>query len=226
MRLSFLKRTHSPKIYDCGYTDSTSGIYIVTDPVKYRFYQQEYLRSNPGIKWRSYIPVLNTSIQYLEIGVHKGENIIDVANSYAQHPLSKIHCVDPWEDYQEYTEYKKEQPVLFDMFKANTKHISDKCIKYRGFSDNIVPKFDDNYFDIIFVDGNHEMEFVYRDGVMSFQKVKSGGYIIFDDYSNYWPQTMTGIDRFLKEYSEWIEIIARPTSIVFGCSPQVIIRKL
>lgn len=182
----------------------------------------KHFRDNPGIKWSSYIPIEDKPIQYLEIGVHKGINVIDVAKSYCKHPDSKIYCVDPWVDYDEYPEYKGQQDVLFSIFNNAIKGYKDKCIIRRGFSDDIIPTFENNFFDIIFIDGNHETEFVYRDGCMSFQKVKPGGYIIFDDYTiRSWPQTVKGIDQFLTEYSDKIKIIARPNSV-----GQVIVKKL
>lgn len=125
-------------------------------------------------------------------------------------------------DYNEYPEYKGLQDIHYNSAMRTLAPFMGKCIIHRGFSDNIVPTFSDNYFDIIFVDGNRETEFVYRDGVMSFQKVKSGGYIIFDDYTPNWQTTIDGIDKFLEEYSGRIRILARPTSY-FG---QVIIQRI
>ena len=75
----------------------------------------------------------------------------------------------------------------------------DKVVVHRNFSHNVVPTFEDDFFDIAFIDGNHETEFVYKDGVMTFPKVKPGGVIIFDDYD--WPQTRVGINKFVTEYS-------------------------
>ena len=56
---------------------------------------------------------------------------------------------------------------------------------------------EDNFFDIAFIDGNHESDVVYRDGIMVLQKMKSGGTIIFDDYD--WRETKIGIDKFINE---------------------------
>lgn len=181
----------------------------------------KYFADNPGIKWSQYIPIEDKPIQYLEIGVHKGINVLDMVKSYCKHPNSKIHCVDPWVDYDGYPEYKGQQDVLFSIFNAAIRGYEDKCVIHRGFSDDIVPTFEDNFFDIIFVDGNHETEYVYRDGCMSFEKVKTGGYIIFDDYTTSWSQTMKGIDKFLIEYSDRIQILAKTNSV-----GQVIVKKI
>ena len=182
----------------------------------------QWVRDNPGIKWNKYIPIEFKPIKYLEIGVSEGVNIVDVAKSYCAHPESKMYCVDPWQDYDEYPEYKGQQDIKYNTAMNNIAPYFDKCIVHRGFSDNIVPTFSDNFFDIVFVDGNHKTEYVYRDGVMSFKKVKSGGYIIFDDYYDKWPQTVVGVNKFLDEYSDRILVLARPT-IYFS---QVIVQKL
>jgi hypothetical protein len=164
----------------------------------------QYLRDNPGIKWKSAIPIPSGPIQYLEIGVCEAINVIDVLKSYCLHPESVIHCVDPWIEYDEYPEYKGEIQNRYQiaMRKIQRSGQAHKFKIYRDFSDNIVPTFPNNYFDIIFIDGNHQTEFVYRDGVMSFEKVKQGGFLIFDDYTGQWPQTIVGINKFLSEYKE------------------------
>ena len=185
---------------------------------KGRFYNK-----HPEVNWAPYVPMSQGSIRYLEIGVADGGNVLLVANSYCKHPDSRIYCVDPWMDYDEYPEYKGEQQTAWATFNSNIRNSDNfsKFIVNRGFSNDIVPKFQDEFFDIIFVDGNHETEYVYKDGVMSFEKVKKGGYIIFDDYVQTWSQTMKGIDIFLDEYKDKIKVLSKHNDFF-----QVIIQKL
>ena len=159
--------------------------------------------------WVSHIPIPNGPINYLEIGCADGANLIVISKSYAKHPNSRLYCVDPWMDYDEYPEYKGQQEKGYNMFLSNINKLADinQFVIKRGFSDDIVPTFQNNFFDIIFVDGNHETEYVYRDGIMALQKVKVGGYIVFDDYVNSWKQTMVGIDNFIAEFKDKIDII-------------------
>jgi len=186
-------------------------------------FQGRYYNKNPGINWSQFIPVPDAPIRYLEIGVADGGNAIHIANSYCKHPDSRIYCVDPWMDYEEYPEYKGLQSKAWQTVNTNIQKSGhmDKFLIHRGFSDVIVPKFQDNFFDIIFVDGNHETDYVYRDGVMALQKANSGGYIIFDDYIQSWSQTMKGIDMFLHDYKNNIEILSINNNFF-----QVIIQKL
>ena len=180
----------------------------------YDNFQGRYYNKNVEQTWTPYIPMKDGPINYLEIGVADGGNAIHVAQSYAKHSDSKIFCVDPWFDYDDYPEYKGQQDIAWNSFNNNIQNFGsiDKFIIKRGLSHEIVSLFKDNFFDIIYVDGNHEEDYVYEDGVMALQKCKPGGYIIFDDYQpGRWDQTIRGIDMFQKNFSNKIQIIEKMT---------------
>ena len=158
------------------------------------------------------------SINYLEIGTFYGANIISVAESYGSHPDSRMYCIDPWEDYSEYPEYKGEQPTIYNAFITNIENSGhrDKIIVNRGYSNNEIPKFADNFFDIIYIDGNHEPEYVLEDAVLSFRKLKKGGIMIFDDYGWGGPDlTQAGIDAFARGFHKRTKILGIKESQVF-----------
>jgi hypothetical protein len=144
-------------------------------------------------------------IKYLEIGVFYGIHLFEIASIF---PNASLFGIDPWIDYSEYSEYKGQQNTILDGFKRNlSKCPNNKRIQaYRGLSNDIVPTFQNDFFDIIYVDGNHETDYVYKDGLMSFQKCKPGGYIVFDDSD--WPQTLKGIQKFEEELVDKIKIIS------------------
>jgi predicted O-methyltransferase YrrM len=123
-------------------------------------------------------------INYLEIGTFYGANILSVANTYGLHNDSRLYCIDPWEDYNDYPEYKNQQPIIYNSFINNIENsgVKDKIIINRGYSNLEIPKFQDEFFDIIYIDGNHEPEYVLEDAVLSFRKLKKNGIMIFDDY--------------------------------------------
>jgi predicted O-methyltransferase YrrM len=161
-------------------------------------------------------------INYLEIGAFYGANIISVGLSYGLHNESKLFCIDPWEDYNEYNEYKNEQPHIYETFNENIKNsgFQDKIIINRGYSNKEVCKFDDDFFDIIYIDGNHEPEYVLEDAVISFRKLKVNGIMIFDDYGWGGPDlTQKGIDAFLSGYSKRIQYLN-------NINTQVLIKKI
>jgi hypothetical protein len=170
--------------------------------------------------WLSILPSneYNRPIHYLEIGTRHGDNLLCVANFYGLHNDSQLHCIDPWEDYDEYPEYKGNQQSSYDIFNNNINESihKDKIYIHRGFSDKIVPTFDDLFFDIIYIDGNHEPEYVLEDAVLSFRKLKKGGIMIFDDYGWGGPDlTQRGIDGFLSGYHKRINVLTIKESQVF-----------
>ena len=195
------------------------------------YYQETYkdyfgpVYKQPDRWWIPRINIDYTSpINYLEIGVFYGIHAIQVSEKLTN-PSSKIQCVDPWIDYNEYHEYLGQQNKIWNAFNRNLSKCENrnKFEIHRGFSDDILPTFSDNFFDIVYVDGNHETEYVYRDGCMSFQKLKKRGYMIFDDYD--WKETKVGIDRFINEYKSMIHIIDTLTGDGISFH-QIIVQKL
>ena len=160
----------------------------------------------------------NKQINYLEIGAFYGANIISVANTYGLHSDSKLYCIDPWEDYTDYPEYKNQQSSIYKSFVINIENsgVKDKIIANRGYSNSEILKFQDNFFDIIYIDGNHEPEYVLEDAVLSFRKLKKDGIMIFDDYGWGGPDlTKKGIDGFLSGYHKKIIILGEKDTQVF-----------
>lgn len=171
--------------------------------------------------WFSHVDLneyFNKPIKYLEIGTFYGANILSVAATYGANVDSKLYCIDPWEDYNDYPEYKNEQSSIYNTFIQNIESsgTKDKIIINRGYSNVEVLKFEDEFFDIIYIDGNHEPEYVLEDAVLSFRKLKKGGIMIFDDYGWGGPDlTQKGIDCFLSGYSKKITYLGMVETQVF-----------
>ena len=160
--------------------------------------------------WQGIIPREDKPIQYLEIGVHSGVNLISVERLYAKHPESRLYAIDPWQDYDEYKEYKGTQDQTYLRFCRHIRSfgLEEKVVTVRGLSNEKIPTLEDNFFDIVYIDGNHNPEFVLEDAVLSFRKLKTNGYLIFDDYGFDGKEgTSKGIDGFLSAYSKKIKVL-------------------
>jgi hypothetical protein len=159
-------------------------------------------------EWNGKIQIEDKPINYLEVGAFYGGNFLSVADSYAKHPWSKLYVVDPWTNYAEYDEYKDlDMETVFDAFTRNIEHIKDKVEICRGSSYEKLPEFQNNFFDIIYLDGNHDFIYVLADAILSFSKLKVGGYMIFDDYDLGWEGVLYGVTQFIEYHKSRIEIL-------------------
>jgi hypothetical protein len=146
----------------------------------------------------------------VEIGVHIGDfaqEIIDVVS-----PM-ELHLIDPWKHETSLT-YK--DAWYGGKAKNGQKEMDKRCLRvhkrfrheihkgqvyiHRGYSGDILNQFPDEYFDWIYIDGNHLYEYVKKDLELSFCKTKPGGYITGDDYTKIgWWQG--GVKKAVDEYS-------------------------
>jgi hypothetical protein len=172
---------------------------------------------NISYKWLQIIPEPKTSIKIMEIGAYHGANICSYMKTYAKHPNTEIHCVDPWFDYAGYNEYMYKQQTNYSIFINNISKLNPsdlhKIYIHRGLSENIVPSFENESYDIIYIDGNHEKRYVVEDSVNTFKKVKKGGWIVFDDMHD--KEVFEGVQSFLKIYASYFEVCQLQNSQLF-----------
>lgn len=171
--------------------------------------------------WHSVLNVDEYSqkpINFLEIGTFYGENVFSVAKSYALHNDSRIYCVDHWEDYSDYPDYKSRESTIYSEFLYNVQTSEDrhKISIHRGYSHSKIHTFQDKFFDIIYIDNSHQPEYVMEDAVLAFRKLKDGGIMIFDDYGWGGPDlTQRGIDAFMSGFHKRITFLENKNSQVF-----------
>jgi hypothetical protein len=127
-----------------------------------------------------------------EIGVHKGEFSERILRKVKPR---KLHLIDPWK-YESSDEYRnalygrkaKGGQVEMDQLYDDVCNRLDRDIRvgrvtiHRGCSSDVCGGFPDEYFDWVYIDGNHLYEFVKQDLDVFYRKVKRGGYMAGDDY--------------------------------------------
>lgn len=156
--------------------------------------------------WLPVVPRQEGPCTILEIGAYHGANVCSLMHTYATHKDSRIHCVDPWHDYAGYSEYQDVQVTNYATFLRNITKLSpvdlNKLYLHRGLSEDIVPTFADEMFDIIYIDGNHETKYILEDAVLSFKKLKPGGWMIFDDM--HFDAVRASVDAFFPIYKPFL----------------------
>jgi len=148
----------------------------------------------------SFLPIdRNENFNYLEIGSFEGLSSLFILSYWKN---ANVTCVDTWEtskdesqflDFNFQTVEKKFDTNLKDFsFRKikNTSEIAFKELKQR------------DSFDYIYIDGSHNGIDIYNDALASFNILKVGGIIIFDDITNIYQEIeMQPHDAFEKFYS-------------------------
>lgn len=129
-----------------------------------------------------------------EIGVYTGDysqEILSVVNP------SRLHLIDPWK-YQEDERYAtslygggigKDQANMDSIYNAvRAKFVNEiksgVVSTHRLPSEQAAALFMDEYFDWVYIDGDHQYECVKRDLENFYPKLKGGGFLICDDYDS------------------------------------------
>lgn len=155
------------------------------------------------------------NFNYLEIGSYEGCSAIYLADRFKG---SKIFCVDIWkrvrEEYNESINFNN----IEKNFDFNSKNYSN-IYKIKKYSDEFFLD-NDKTFDIIYVDGHHLAEQVYKDAVNSWKVLNKKGLLIFDDYiwknySNVEKNPCYAINKFLVERNKELEIAEVTNSQIF-----------
>lgn len=146
-----------------------------------------------------------------EIGVYTGAHA-DLIFRLTQPKV--LHLIDPWkplkgEIYKGWGSARRTQEE-HDKLYMRTLMIMDEAIKqsraviYRMTSSEAVEIFRDEYFDWIFIDGDHTYQAVKDDLNNYYPKIKWGGYICGHDYNekptkNY--GVVQAVQEFIKEHN-------------------------
>lgn len=117
-----------------------------------------------------------SGIKGLEIGSWKGFSTALIC-SYLENMSGTLSCVDVWKNKE-----------IFDIFTNNMKTLKyDKLIQvFKGDSRKILGRFENNYFDFIFIDSDHSYWSFIFDLLTSVRTIREGGIILGHDAEEWW----------------------------------------
>lgn len=149
-------------------------------------------------------------LKMLEIGSYKGESAFMFASLGI---FKEIHCIDPFNGDEEANDvFIENWDNVKEEFEVNTRYFNNITL-HQGFSYDLVKNFEDNYFDFIYIDGNHDYENVKRDIELYLPKTKHliGGH----DYQKEWPGVVKAVTEVFgipdKIYPDgsWVKLIKK-----------------
>jgi len=102
-----------------------------------------------------------------EVGIFRGEfskKIIDIVQP------QKLHLLD----------------INLEPFnRTNITGYEEKTQIQEGDSSTLLATYNDGFFDVIYIDGDHRYEGCKKDAVEAFKKLKVGGLLVFNDYTHF-----------------------------------------
>jgi Methyltransferase domain len=138
-----------------------------------------------------------------EIGVYRGDFAQLILK--ATNP-KKLHLIDPWR-FEIDPAYARSlyggssgrsqsnmDAIYGSVLQRFRSAIKSGAVEvHRNMSSEYCANFQDNYFDWIYIDGNHQYEFVKQDLEMYLPKIKTEGLIAGDDYGSpgWWQDGVT-----------------------------------
>lgn len=137
--------------------------------------------------------VVGNKLKIAEIGVYKGRctamwNVILINEGIDYDYYAIDHFLGSSEHNKNFDYYE----VSLD----NLKPIIDKINLIKNDSVSESKNYDDEYFDIVYIDASHEYEYVKEDILSWLPKVKNGGIICGDDYHPVWHGVIKAVDEF------------------------------
>lgn len=150
-------------------------------------------------------------LRYLEIGVYEGRSLLWMLDNVLTHSGARATGIDPFLD--------KKSELLFRANLEKSGH-AGKVTVIVGFSQTELRKLPLDSFDVVYIDGSHTADDVLADATLSFDLLRVGGLMIFDDYR--WTGTQRGrtplppelrpqvaINAFITAYRNRVEVVYR-----------------
>lgn len=162
---------------------------------------------------------LGKGLKICEIGVFKGEFSKFIYESLEP---KELHLIDIFEGKMCSGDKDGKNIVWVDLedeYLILQKHFTENknVIIHKGFSNQVLNNFEDNYFDVIYIDGDHTYDGVKSDLYLSFKKVKNGGLICGHDYTEkMFPGVVKAVNEFCSEVNLTINHLTDDGCPTFG----------
>lgn len=130
----------------------------------------------------------------IEIGCDIGDTANFLLDS---NPNLTLFSVDPYMEYQDWNgRQMNDREEIYQRMGDRLKGYSNRFTHIRKTSNDAVKEFDDEEFDLVFIDGLHTYEQLTLDCANYYSKVKPGGIFAGHDFT-----AIEGVNRAAKEFA-------------------------
>jgi len=134
----------------------------------------------------------NNNLVGVEIGVREGYNAENMLLSLS---IKKLFLVDPYLEYP--LRCQKDQGYMYGYMIKNIGKYKERVEIIKMLSSAAVRYIPDD-LDFVFIDGNHDYDFVKKDIELYYPKVKDGGVFGGHDYCYGYPGVIEAVDEFIE----------------------------
>ncbi|OGU74885.1 MAG: hypothetical protein A2V93_04340 [Ignavibacteria bacterium RBG_16_34_14] len=162
---------------------------------------------------------------FAEVGSWKGRSAIWFIENFLQHLDSVIYCIDTW-NINEWNDFNQEKVLLQSnsqrakeldveniyeqfLFNINFKGYSNKCRVSKKRSIEALSDFNNNFFDFIYIDGDHSEQGCYDDLKAAWPKIKTGGILFGDDWT-WQDKGVFPVRKAVKKFAEENSLKTKP----------------
>ena len=119
-----------------------------------------------------------------EVGVYRGE--FAAAMLQRCDCLARYYMIDPWKHLDDWNKPANQNDAVFEQFfqetKANTDFAAARRVILRGKTTEVIDQIPDGELDFAYIDADHILRGIAIDLILSYPKVRVGGFIGGDDF--------------------------------------------
>ncbi|MFN5695600.1 MAG: class I SAM-dependent methyltransferase, partial [Cyanobacteriota bacterium] len=185
-------------------------------------------------QWRQFFDevIHQAPIRILEIGSWQGGSSLWLLDHVLGPRGGVLHCVDTWGGSSEHgflAELGITIEALFDANIARNPHAA-LVEKKKGPSEEVLPGLEPRSYDLIYIDGAHEASFAIQDAIHAHRLVRSGGFLLFDDYyfqfADPSQHTARAIDFFVDTFHSSYTLLHKGSQVLMQRLPDKVLEIL
>jgi len=155
----------------------------------------------------------NLGLRFLQIGVYTGDASLHLLQKYSNLDDFILTDVDTWAagDSYEMSELDFGEIERYYLDRTKQERELGRCISMKTTSDLFFAN-NKQKFNFIYIDGNHEVNQLLKDGLNAFECLEVGGILAFDDYlgaTNKPPKDRPkfALDLYLSIFTGKVEVV-------------------